>query len=178
MYWQLWEIILLGYLCTDFLLLPFFHVPTDAFCVWTGSNSSNPFWNLIRDLIKDPSPEQVSCHKPKPILLDTGDVSIVSLFVYFEGCLNILSKLRTALRSTERKMLDWKIKDKVPCSEVRKRTKIIWHYRIHTDTKIKMGWSCSKNEWMTIDGIKPAQSGNQGVRTKQWGDPGEDGKMT
>ena len=35
------------------------------------------------------------------------------------------NKLRTAQRATERKMLDLKLKDKIPCSEIRKRTKII-----------------------------------------------------
>ncbi|XP_071106095.1 neutral ceramidase B-like [Haliotis cracherodii] len=40
-----------------------------------GSTSSNPFWNLIRDFIKTPTPDQVSCHAPKPILLDTGEIS-------------------------------------------------------------------------------------------------------
>ena len=34
-------------------------------------------------------------------------------------------KLRTAQRAMERKMLDLKLKDKIPCSEIRKRTKII-----------------------------------------------------
>lgn len=46
-----------------------------AFDFKQGSNSSNPFWNFIRNLIKDPTPEQVACHKPKPILLDTGEIS-------------------------------------------------------------------------------------------------------
>ena len=40
-----------------------------------GSNSSNPFWDFVSGLIKDPSPEQEACHAPKPILLDTGEVS-------------------------------------------------------------------------------------------------------
>ncbi|KAL8593139.1 hypothetical protein ACOMHN_009794 [Nucella lapillus] len=46
-----------------------------AFNFKQGSNSSNPFWNLITNLIKEPSPQQVACHKPKPILLDTGEIS-------------------------------------------------------------------------------------------------------
>ena len=40
-----------------------------------GSNTSNPFWDFVSGLIKDPSPEQEACHAPKPILLDTGEVS-------------------------------------------------------------------------------------------------------
>ena len=35
------------------------------------------------------------------------------------------NKLRTAQRAMERKMLDLKLKDKIPCVEIRKRTKII-----------------------------------------------------
>ena len=35
------------------------------------------------------------------------------------------NKLRTAQRAMERKMLDLKLQDKMPCSEIRKRTKII-----------------------------------------------------
>ena len=35
------------------------------------------------------------------------------------------NKLRTAQRAMERKMLDLKLKDKIPCSEIRKSTKII-----------------------------------------------------
>ena len=46
---------------------------------FTGSNSSNPFWNLVRDLIKPPTQEQMNCHKPKPILLDTGEVCFIFL---------------------------------------------------------------------------------------------------
>ena len=33
--------------------------------------------------------------------------------------------LRTAQRAMEKKMLDLKLKDKIPCSEIRKRAKII-----------------------------------------------------
>ena len=35
------------------------------------------------------------------------------------------NKLRTAQRAVERKMLDLKLRDKIPCSEIRKRAKII-----------------------------------------------------
>ncbi|KAK7111468.1 neutral ceramidase B-like [Littorina saxatilis] len=46
-----------------------------AFNFKQGSNSSNPLWNIIRDLIKAPSQEQIDCHAPKPILLDTGEIT-------------------------------------------------------------------------------------------------------
>jgi len=34
----------------------------------------NPFWKLVRDLLKIPTKEQIDCHHPKPILLDTGEM--------------------------------------------------------------------------------------------------------
>jgi neutral ceramidase len=34
----------------------------------------NPFWRLVRDVLKTPDKEQVDCQKPKPILLDTGEM--------------------------------------------------------------------------------------------------------
>ena len=37
----------------------------------------------------------------------------------------LTNKLRTAQRAVERKMLGLKLQDRIPCSEIRKRTKII-----------------------------------------------------
>ncbi|KAL5178160.1 Neutral ceramidase 1 [Glycine soja] len=34
----------------------------------------NPFWKLVRDMLKTPSREQIDCQHPKPILLDTGEM--------------------------------------------------------------------------------------------------------
>lgn len=34
----------------------------------------NPFWRLVRDLLKKPDKEQINCQYPKPILLDTGEM--------------------------------------------------------------------------------------------------------
>ena len=39
-----------------------------------GTNSTNPFWNIVTNILKKPSEEQKACHAPKPILLDTGEV--------------------------------------------------------------------------------------------------------
>jgi len=39
-----------------------------------GVVTGNPFWDFISGLLKDPTPEQVECHAPKPILLDTGEI--------------------------------------------------------------------------------------------------------
>ena len=44
-----------------------------------GANTTNPFWDFVSGLLKDPSPEQEACHAPKPILLDTGEVSTVHM---------------------------------------------------------------------------------------------------
>ena len=41
-----------------------------------GTNTSNPFWDFVSGLLKDPSPEQEACHAPKPILLDTGEINL------------------------------------------------------------------------------------------------------
>lgn len=38
-----------------------------------GTNTSNPFWNFISRFISKPTPEQIACHLPKPILLNVGD---------------------------------------------------------------------------------------------------------
>ena len=40
----------------------------------SGDIEGNKFWNLVRDVLKAPSKEQIRCHSPKPILLDTGEV--------------------------------------------------------------------------------------------------------
>ncbi|KAJ8978006.1 hypothetical protein NQ317_004551 [Molorchus minor] len=41
-----------------------------------GSTSSNPFWDLIRDFIFPPTPEDSACHSPKPILIMSGRISL------------------------------------------------------------------------------------------------------
>ncbi|RUS88499.1 hypothetical protein EGW08_003757 [Elysia chlorotica] len=68
-----------GYTCKTSMGYSFAAGTTDgpgAFDFKQGTNSSNPFWNLIRDLIKDPSEELVKCQSPKPILLATGEISV------------------------------------------------------------------------------------------------------
>ncbi|KAI0343537.1 Neutral/alkaline nonlysosomal ceramidase [Trametopsis cervina] len=38
-----------------------------------SSNPQNPFWEIVKGAITpNPPPEQIACHSPKPILLDTG----------------------------------------------------------------------------------------------------------
>ncbi|KAL3915799.1 MAG: hypothetical protein SGILL_005474 [Bacillariaceae sp.] len=41
-----------------------------------GQNTSNPFWNLIRNFLSAPSQAQKDCHYPKPILLNTGQATL------------------------------------------------------------------------------------------------------
>ncbi|KAJ3300745.1 Neutral ceramidase [Borealophlyctis nickersoniae] len=45
-----------------------------------GDNDPNgankPFWNFVRNILKTPSQELVECHKPKVVLLSTGEMSV------------------------------------------------------------------------------------------------------
>ncbi|RWS23274.1 neutral ceramidase-like protein [Leptotrombidium deliense] len=45
-----------------------------AFDFKQGTTTSNPFWNLVRDFLSKPTKELSDCHKPKPILLATGQM--------------------------------------------------------------------------------------------------------
>jgi neutral ceramidase len=40
-----------------------------------GSTSGNPFWDSVRDFIAEPTEDDIRCHDPKPILLNTGRTS-------------------------------------------------------------------------------------------------------
>ena len=40
-----------------------------------GTNTTNPFWEFVNDILKEPSPEQIACHAPKPILIDAGQIN-------------------------------------------------------------------------------------------------------
>ncbi|GJT59680.1 neutral ceramidase 1-like protein [Tanacetum coccineum] len=45
-----------------------------AFDFKQGDSTGNPFWKLVRNVLKTPSQEQKDCQQPKPILLDTGEM--------------------------------------------------------------------------------------------------------
>uniref|UniRef100_A0A5B7A7W5 Neutral ceramidase n=1 Tax=Davidia involucrata TaxID=16924 RepID=A0A5B7A7W5_DAVIN len=45
-----------------------------AFDFKQGDDQGNPFWRLVRNLLKAPNKEQIDCQHPKPILLDTGEM--------------------------------------------------------------------------------------------------------
>lgn len=51
--------------------------------VFVGDTTDNPFWDFVRDFLKKPSPEQLACQHPKPILLDTGEVIITTIPVFY-----------------------------------------------------------------------------------------------
>jgi len=40
-----------------------------------GETSGNPFWDAIRDFLKEPSQELIDCQAPKPILFATGEMN-------------------------------------------------------------------------------------------------------
>ncbi|KAJ3671037.1 hypothetical protein LUZ60_008463 [Juncus effusus] len=46
-----------------------------AFDFTQGDDSGNPFWRLVRNVLKTPDKKQVECQSPKPILLDTGEMN-------------------------------------------------------------------------------------------------------
>lgn len=39
-----------------------------------GDTVTGRYWNMVRDFLRRPGPEQVQCHQPKPILLSTGEM--------------------------------------------------------------------------------------------------------
>ena len=52
----------------------------------------NPFWKLVRNLLKTPDKEQIACQQPKPILLDTGEMKLpYDWAVSYSFMLNIMS---------------------------------------------------------------------------------------
>ncbi|KAK3424998.1 hypothetical protein EUGRSUZ_F01725 [Eucalyptus grandis] len=76
-----------------------------------GDTEINPFWKLVRNLLKRPSAYQEKCQKPKPVLLSTGEMfhpytwapAILPIQVLRLGQLIILSvpgvvQLRPSLR--------------------------------------------------------------------------------
>ncbi|KAM3236864.1 neutral ceramidase 2 [Capsicum annuum] len=64
-----------------------------------GDTEINPFWKKLRDVLREPSPHQVDCQKPKTVLLDTGEMfwpypwapAILPIQIFRLGSLIILS---------------------------------------------------------------------------------------
>ncbi|XP_048612623.1 neutral ceramidase 1-like [Brassica napus] len=46
-----------------------------AFDFTQGDDKGNPFWRMVRNVLKPPHREQMESHYPKPILLDTGEMT-------------------------------------------------------------------------------------------------------
>ncbi|KAJ7543425.1 hypothetical protein O6H91_09G037900 [Diphasiastrum complanatum] len=49
-----------------------------AFDFKQGDNQGNLFWRLVGSALKPPTPQQISCQHPKPILLDAGEITVPS----------------------------------------------------------------------------------------------------
>ena len=85
------------------------------------------------------------------------------------------NKLRTAQRAMERKMLDLKLKDKIPCVEIRKRTKIIdiieytlkqeWKWAGHIARLKDNRWTRRCTEWQPRRGKR-----SRGRPSRRWQD--------
>lgn len=64
-----------------------------------GTNTSNPFWNVVSGFLSIPSRKQRRCHTPKPILLNVGqvnhpykwEVNVVPISVFRIGTFYILN---------------------------------------------------------------------------------------
>ena len=116
-----------------------------------------------------------------PILLkkQVTDQCVLPTMTY--GChtwsLNkqMTNKLRTAQRAMERKMLDLKLQDKIPCSEIRKRTKIIdiieytlkqkWKWAGHIARMKDNRWTKRCTEWRPRRGKR-----SRGRPSRRWQD--------
>jgi hypothetical protein len=50
-----------------------------------GTTSGNAFWDIVKGAVTpEPSPEQVACHAPKPILLNTVRfIYLILSFIWF-----------------------------------------------------------------------------------------------
>src|SRR5688572_6957576 len=63
-----------------------------------NENTTSPVWRAVSYLLKDPSDKQRSCHAPKPILMDVGEMytpyqwtpNIVDIQVFRAGQLFII----------------------------------------------------------------------------------------
>ena len=87
----------------------------------------------------------------------------------------VTSKLRTAQRAVERKMLNVKLQDKIPCSEIRKRTKMIdiieytlkqiWRWAGHIARMKDNRWTRRCTEWQPRRGKR-----SRGRPSRRWQD--------
>ena len=76
---------------------------------------------------KKPNNKEILQDRQLPISLkktSNGPMCVANNDLWLPNMVSMTNKLRTAQREMERKMLDLKLQDKIPCSEIRKRTKI------------------------------------------------------
>ena len=81
-----------------FLLLFFAFFYSGDFDFHQNTTSPNPFWAWVSSFLAKPTPDQIACHEPKPILLDVGQIkpiewtpTILPIQVYRIGQFWILS---------------------------------------------------------------------------------------
>ena len=85
------------------------------------------------------------------------------------------NKLRAAQRAMERKILDLKLQDKIPCSEIRKRTKVTdiieytlkqkWKWAGHIAKMKDNRWTKRCTEWQPRKGKR-----SRGRPSRRWQD--------
>lgn len=51
--------------------------------IGTNSTDTNAYWNYIASFLSDPTPEDIACQAPKPILLNTGAIDFPAPWVIF-----------------------------------------------------------------------------------------------
>lgn len=66
-----------------------------AFDFTQGATSGNEFWDMVSSAVQEPTEEQIKCHSPKPILLDTGDVN---MFIYTTHTSHIHTHLKQPVK--------------------------------------------------------------------------------
>ena len=123
------------------------------------------YTNLCRQRVRvfnpDRSTDFINSQCPVPL----------SLFV----CSPFRNKLRSAQRAMDRKMLDLKLQNKMPCSEIRKRTKIIdiieytlkqkWKWAGHIARMKDNRWTKRCTEWQPCRRKRP-----RGRPSRRWQD--------
>lgn len=81
---------------------------TDSlFCMVIGFCQGNPFWKLVRNVLKTPGQEQVDCQKPKPILLDTGEMK--QPYDWAVGC-NYLTYFHLTMMLQDMELVKWLVR--------------------------------------------------------------------
>lgn len=70
-------------LCTPAMGYSFAAGTTDGpgmFDFTQGTTTGNIFWNKVRNFLSKPTPQEIACQRPKPILFNTGDLNGTLLY--------------------------------------------------------------------------------------------------